>query len=122
MLFRDHALRHPRDRARLAAQFQDVHAGIGAVDHVDVAAVVGLDVVALDRDLAAVLALHLDAALFSRLGDRRNEVADFPWAVGVAEVDGAYSRVEPGDESELLVENRRHALIGRMRSEPSAAG
>jgi hypothetical protein len=43
------------DRARLAAQFENVHAGIGAIHDIDVAAVVGLDIVALDRGLATVL-------------------------------------------------------------------
>ena len=62
---------------RLAAQFEDVHAGVGAIDDVDVAAGVGLDVVGLDRGLAAVLAVDLHAALVGLVGDRRNEIADF---------------------------------------------
>jgi len=37
--------------------------GVGAIDDIDVAALVGLDIVGLDRDLAAVLAFDLDAAL-----------------------------------------------------------
>ena len=45
------------DRARFASQFEDVHAGIGAIDDVDVATIVGLDVVGLDGDLTAVLAV-----------------------------------------------------------------
>src|SRR5262249_28098099 len=42
-------------------QLEDVHPGVCAIDQVDIAAVVGLHVVALDRDLAAVLAVDLDA-------------------------------------------------------------
>src|SRR5437588_788125 len=59
-----------RNRSGVAGDLEDMHPGIGAIDHVDVAAVVGLHVVALDRDLAAILAVDLDAALHRRLGDR----------------------------------------------------
>src|SRR5215510_9588587 len=69
-------LLHARGGASFTRQFQDMHAGIGAVDDVDVAAVIGFHIVALDRDLAAILAVDLDAALVGRLGDRRDEVAD----------------------------------------------
>src|ERR1043166_7911379 len=51
------------DCACRTGQFENVQARIGAVHDVDVAAVVGLDVVGLDRDLAAVRISHLDAAL-----------------------------------------------------------
>ena len=33
-----------RDRTGLAGQFENVHAGIGAVDDIDIAAIVGLHV------------------------------------------------------------------------------
>jgi hypothetical protein len=52
-----------RGAARVAGQLEDVQAGVGAIADIDVAAIVGLDVVALDRDLAAVLAVNLNAAL-----------------------------------------------------------
>src|SRR6266852_3843470 len=110
-----------RDRARVAGDLEDMHPGIGAVDDVDVAAVVGLHVVALDRDLAAILAVDLDAALHRRLGDRRDEVADLLRRVRIADVDGAHAGVEPGDEGELLTEHRRRALVRRMRAEAAAA-
>src|SRR5688572_11482592 len=70
------ALLQARGAARVAGQFQNVNTCVGAVDDVDVAAIVGLQIVALNRDLAAVLAVDLDAALGRRLGDRRDEVAD----------------------------------------------
>src|SRR3954468_4404253 len=41
--------RQSRDRAGVAGNFEDVQASIGAVDEIDVAAVVGFDIVALDR-------------------------------------------------------------------------
>src|SRR5262245_19990816 len=75
------------DAAGFAGQFEDVHAGVGAIDHVDVAAVVGLQVVALDRDLAAVLAVDLDAALLGRLGDRGDEIADLLLRMTYVEVE-----------------------------------
>src|ERR1700722_4630892 len=52
-------LRQTRGLSRLSRQFQNMHAGIGAVDDVDIAALVGLEIVGLDRDLAAVLAVDL---------------------------------------------------------------
>src|SRR5437868_2463580 len=67
----------PRNLARVAGQFQDVQTGVCAVDHIDVAAVVSFHVVALDRDLAAILIVHLDAALVGGLRNRRNEIAGF---------------------------------------------
>ena len=49
--------RQPRDRARRAGELKNVHAGVGAVDDVDIAAVVDFDIVCLDRHLAALLAI-----------------------------------------------------------------
>src|SRR5690348_16413357 len=80
-------LRQAGDCTCRSRQFEDVQTGIGAVDDVDVAAVVGLDVVGLDRDLAALAALDRDAALVGRSRDRRNEVADFPGVIGIADVE-----------------------------------
>src|SRR6516225_2509958 len=99
------------DRARLAGQLQNVHAGIGPVHHVDVAAVVGLDIVALDRGLAALLSVDLDAALVGCLGDGRYEVADLLRVEGIPDVDGAHPGVEPGRKRKLLIQHRRHALV-----------
>src|SRR6476620_636185 len=78
--------RQPRDRTRRAGQLEDVHSGVGAVDDVDIAAVVGLDVVGLDRDLALLLVADADAALVGRFRDRRNEVRDFLRLIGIAHV------------------------------------
>jgi hypothetical protein len=55
-----------RERAGLAGQFENVHAGIGSVDDIDVAAIIGLHVIGLDCDLAAILPIQLDAALVRR--------------------------------------------------------
>src|SRR5689334_14338552 len=52
-------LRQAGDGARGAGELQDVQARVRAVHDVDVAAVVHLEVVGLDRGLAAVGAVHL---------------------------------------------------------------
>src|SRR4051812_17400144 len=52
----------PGGRASFGGQLQDVHARIGSIDDINVAAVVGLDVVALDRRGAAFPAVDLEAA------------------------------------------------------------
>src|SRR4051812_21450597 len=111
----------PGDGARRPRQFQNVQAGIGAVDDVDVAPRVGLDIVGLDRDLAALLLVDLDASLVGRRRNRGNEVADFGGMIGIANVERANAGVEERDEGHLLVEHRRHALVGGMRAEPTAA-
>src|SRR4051794_7678484 len=49
--------RQSRNAPRNARQFQNMHPRIGAVDDVDVAALVGLDIVGLDCCPAAVLAV-----------------------------------------------------------------
>src|SRR2546430_12360447 len=68
-------LRLPRsgDRPGAARELQDVQPGVGAIDQIDEAALVGLDVVALDRGLALVLPVHLEAARIGVRGDRRDE-------------------------------------------------
>src|SRR5579872_5890137 len=113
--------RQPRDLASISRQFQNVQAGVGAVDDVDIAALVGLDIVGLDRDLAAILAVDLDAALVGRRRDRWNEVTDLGRMIRIANIERANPAIEPGDERHLLVVDRRHALVGGMRAKPSAA-
>src|SRR6266536_2648657 len=109
------------DRPRRAGELQDVQPGVGAVDHIDEAALVGLDVVALDRGLAAVLAVDLDAARIGLLGDRRDEEAGFLRPVWIAHVERANAGIEERDERQLPVEHRRHAFVRRMRAEAAAA-
>src|SRR6476620_475990 len=77
-----------------ARQFQNVQAGIGAIDDIDVAALVGFDIVGLDRDLASLLAIDGDAALVGRLGDGWDEVADLERMVGIANVERPNAGIE----------------------------
>ena len=60
---------HSSGFAGIADDLQDMHPGVGAVDDIDKTAVVGFDVVGLDGDLAAILAVDLDAALVGVFGD-----------------------------------------------------
>src|ERR1700716_355169 len=112
--------RQPRNAPRSAGQLQNMQPGVGAVDDIDVAALVGLDVVGLDRCLAAVLAVDGDAALVGGGRDRRNEIADFLRVIGIADIERANAGIEEGDKGHLLVKHRRHALVGRMRAEAPA--
>src|SRR6266699_6988329 len=78
------AIRRSGDRPGAARELQDVQPGVGAIDQIDEAALVGLDVVALDRGLALVLSVHLEAARVGVRGDRRDEEAVFLRPVGSA--------------------------------------
>jgi len=64
-----------------------VHAGVGAIHRVDVAALVHLDVVGLDRDLAALFGALADAAFLGSRRDRRNVVRDLLRTEGIANVE-----------------------------------
>src|SRR6266702_1980922 len=114
-------LRRSGDRPGAARELQDVQPGVGAIDQIDETALVGLDVVALDRGLATVLPVHLEAARIGVRGDRRDEEADFLRPVGIAHVELANAGVDEGDQRQLLVEYRGRAFVGRMRAEAAAA-
>src|SRR5947208_10667232 len=108
--------------APLPLELEDVHPGVGAIDRVDVAAVVDLEVVGLDRDLAAFVAGGvLDAALVSLVGRRRDVVARLARGVGVGDIDRAHAGVEPGDEHVFFGVHRRLVLVRRTRTERRAA-
>jgi len=101
----------PGDLTRLAGQLEDVETGVCAVDDVDVPALVGFDVVRLDRGLAPLPAIDRDAPLVGRARDGRNEVTGLSGMIRVADVHGPHAGIEEGDEGQLLIEHRRHALI-----------
>src|SRR6266850_2667434 len=106
----------------LPIELEDVHPGIRAVDRVDVAAVVDVEVVGLDRDLAALGAGSvLDAALVGLGGGGRNVVARLARMVGVGNIDGAHAGVEPCHEHVALGIHRRLVLVRRVRAEAAAA-
>src|SRR5689334_13797817 len=104
-----------------AGELEDVQAGVGAIDDVDVAPRIRLDVVGLDRGLAAVLARDADAARVGLVGDRRDEIADLGRMIRVPHVEGAHAGIEEGDEGHLPVVDGIHALVRGMRAEAAAA-
>src|SRR5207249_8967883 len=112
-----------RDLAGGSGELQDMHASIRAVDNIDIAAVVDLEVVGLDRDLAALGAVwHFHAALVGLAGLRGDVIADLLRLIRVADVDRAHPRVEPGYEHQAFRVHRRLVLVRRMRAEAAAAG
>src|SRR5437763_3453950 len=109
-------------RSISALELEDVHARVGAVDRVDVAAIVDVEVVGLDRDLAALGAGGvLDAPFVGLVRGRGNVIARFLRVVRIADVERAHAGVEPGDEHVLAVIHRRLVLVRRMRAETAAA-
>src|SRR5919204_2845368 len=89
-----------RDAAGLADESDDVQAGVGAIGQIDQAALVGLHVVGLDRDLAAARAVG-HAPLGRPLGGGGDVKRGLARRVGIAHVDGAHATVEIRDEDEL---------------------
>src|SRR5262249_54553494 len=103
------------DGAGGAGQLHDVQPGVGAVREGDVAAVVHVDVVGLDRHLAARRAArHLHAPLVGLGGDRGDVEAGLGGMEGVAHVHRAHPRVEVGDEGQPAVVDRAERLVARV--------
>src|SRR5882762_9660478 len=100
---------------------QNVHAGVGAVDRVDVAAFVDLDVVGLDCDLTALLRPLADAALLGPRRDGGNVIGDLRGMEGIADVQRAHPGVEIGEEHDAPVIRGSEALVRGVRAEASAA-
>src|SRR3974390_3644712 len=67
----------PGGGPRLTGQLEDVHSRIGAIHNVDVPPIVGLAIVRLDCDLAAIVPIHLHAPFVGGAGDRWDEGPDF---------------------------------------------
>src|SRR6266581_6183554 len=112
------------DPAGASGQLQYMQAGVGAVDDVDEAAAVDLDVVGLDHDVADRVYADL-ATLRARVRlrrRRRDEEADLARAEGLANVDGAHAGVEPRREHQLAVEDAGERLVARVRPETAAPG
>src|SRR5712691_12686386 len=108
----------------LAGQTQDVHPGVGAVDDVDEAAPVNLDVVGLDDDVARIVDAQL-AALGARIGScrsPRNEEAHLTRAERLADVDRPHAGIEPGGKHQLAVEDAGERLVAGVGTETAAAG
>src|SRR5262245_55023999 len=114
-------LRKVRDFPGVADELQDVHAGVGAVDDEDVPAVVDIDVVRLDGDLAGVDAPGRNTPLIGVAGGGGNVEGDLRRIERVADVHGPDPGVEPGEEHYALVVDRGQVLTARVRPKASAA-
>ena len=98
-----------------ARKLEDVHPRVRTIDDVDVAAVVDLDIVGLDGDLAALVRRPSPTQRLSVLSVIAGNVeADFLRVEGIADVDGADAGIEVGEEHHPLVVDR--ACGSRSRS------
>src|SRR5215510_6153531 len=95
--------------------------GVGAVDDVDVPAIIGRKVVGLNRDLAFLDAVDRRAAKIGIVGGGRDIETHLLRVKGVANIDSPYSRVEVGDEHDFLVERWAEFLLGGMGTKAPAA-
>src|SRR4030095_10763443 len=105
-----HSVRTPgefRDSPGAASQLEDVHAGICAIDDVDVSTIVDLDVVRLNRNLAALVAAFPDAAAVGVLRRRRDVVANLLDVERIANVERSHTGVEEGDKEHAPLVDRR---------------
>ncbi len=74
-MFEFHLLQRS-DRAHRAGELEDVHAGVGTVDDVDIATVVDFDIDGLDYAVAALNAGGVDPAFGRVPVGRRYVIAD----------------------------------------------
>src|SRR6266446_3557230 len=110
------------DGPGLAGQLQDVQPGIGAIDNVDIAAVIDLDVIRLNRHLTGFpTAGDGDTALVGFVSNGRDVEGYLLGAVWVTDVYGPHASVEVGDEHEAPIVDRRKRLVTGVRPEASAA-
>src|SRR5262249_27992556 len=104
-----------------AGQLDDIEAGIGPVHEVNESAVVHLDVVRLDGDLAAGGAALRHAPLVRMRRHGRDVEADLLRIEGIADVHSPDAGIEVRDEDNLAVVDRRERLARRVRPEASTA-
>src|SRR3981189_3374366 len=98
-----------------------MQARVGAVDRIDIAAIVHFDIVGLDRNLAALLGTLADAALLGVLRYRGNVIRDLLRMKWIAHVQRAHPGVEVRKKEAALVVTRRKAFAGGMGPEAPAA-
>src|SRR5207253_2895497 len=97
-------LRKLGDGPRRTGQLQDVHAGVGAIDNIDIPAVIDLDVIGLNGHLAGVpTAGGRYTALVGLLRNRRNVKGRFLRTVRITDIHSPYAGVEVGDEHEAPI-------------------
>src|SRR5262245_44297778 len=111
----------PGEASGRAGELENVQARIRAIDDIDVATVVDLDVVRLDRDFALFIRSRADAAFVGLAGDGWNVEPDFSGVERIADVHGTHAGIEVRKEQHTLVVDRREVLVRGMRAETSAA-
>src|SRR5712691_4788080 len=116
-------LRKIGDGPRRTGQLQDVHAGVGTIDNIDIPAVVGLDVIGLNGHLAGFpTACDRGTTLVGLLRNCRNIKGDLLWTVWITDIHGPHASVEVGDEHEAPIVDRRKRLVAGVRPKTSATG
>ena len=115
-------LRKIGDGPRCAGQLQDVHAGVGAIDNIDIPAVVHFDVICLNRHLTGFpTACDRDTALGGLLCNRRDVKGHLLGTVRITDIHSSHAGVEVGDEDEASVIDRRKRLIAGVCPKTSTA-
>src|SRR5262245_54579467 len=99
-----------------------MHAGVSAINDIHEATIIGRNVIRLD-DLGADVrdGIERTAPQIGSRGDGGDVECDLLRIVRIAHVDGAHPSIEVRDEGNLLIERRPKLLVGRVRTEASAA-
>src|SRR5712691_281359 len=115
-------LRKIGDGPRRTGQLQDVHAGVGTIDNIDIPAVIDLDVIGLNGHLAGFpTACDRNTTLVGLPRNCRDIKGDLLWTVWITDIHGPHASVEVGDEHEAPIVDRRKRLVTGVRSEASTA-
>src|SRR4029453_19180810 len=91
------------DPPGVAGPLPDVQSGVGPVGQINVAALVGLDVVGLDRHLAAPRSVR-HTALRRPLGRRRDIERGVAGRIGIANIHAPHTTVEGAEDNDLPAE------------------
>ena len=91
------------DLAGRSCQPQYMKARVGSVQGVDVASLIIVDVVCLNRCFATLLAINFCAALISVLGHGRYVMANLGRLKRVSDINSPYARVEVRQEQNFSV-------------------
>ena len=91
-----------------------MHSGVGAVDNVNITAIVRFHIIGLNRHLAAVLTLDLHATLIRVIGDRGDEKPHFLWLERITNIQCPNSAVEIRYGGDFVPEYRCETFVGGM--------
>ena len=110
------------DGPGLAGQLQDVQPGIGAIDKVDIATVIDLNVIRLNRHLAGFPTTGArDTALIGFVSNGWDVEGYLRGAIGVTDVYSPHASVEIGDEHEAPIVDWRKRLVAGVCPKTSTA-